>query len=455
MESIKFSTLTLGLLMSATAAVAQDDGEVRYNQYGVAVDRQALHTEAQNNILVIESKNRDYKLWFDNRVQVDGATFFGKNDADYNKIGNGVSVRRARFAVKAQITKDWYGEVDVDFADGKFELKDAIIEYGGIKNMAWKLGNFKEDFSMEQTTTSRYLAFIERAMVCKALVPSRHVGIQGEYLRDHFRASAGMFFQTVGDAETLGYVQDNNKDYGRSQGWSFTGKMGWMPYSRDRYKGFYLGAKASYRTPKTDVENAEYGGLRLSTRNATSINRKKYLDTDVIPNVDHQWVGGLEAAGYYGPARFQAEYVRDHVSAAAKSYNFSGWYAQATCLLFGGKQNFNVAEGEFTMPNRGRKWGDLELALRYDYLDLNDNGVYGGAGENWTAGINFYVNSNVKIALNYQYSNNDRYANGKGKLLTGHDAAGKPTSDYTKITEAKGKGGISYHSLAMRFEIDF
>ena len=456
--SKKLLTLMIGLAISLTGSVwAQDteEEEVTYNQYGVRVDREALHAEQRNNILVLESKSKKYKVWFDNRVQVDGATFFGKNHSDYNPIGNGASLRRARFAVKAQVTPDWYGEIDMDMADGVFELKDALIEYDGLEHFAFKAGNFKEDFSMEQTTTSRYLTFMERPMLCKALVPSRHIGIQGEYLLDHFRASLGMFFQTIAGSEEATNVQDNNKDFGRSQGYSFTGKVGYMPYSKDRYWGLYLGGKGSYRTPKTDVATNEYGGIRYSTRNATSINRKKYLDTDVIPDVDHEWLYGLEGAAYYGPARIQSEWVGSHVSAAKNSYNFGGWYVAATYLLLGGQQRFNVAEGEFTQPSSGRKWGDIELALRYDYLDLNNGDIYGGSGENYTAGVNFYLGNSVKIVLNYQYSNNDRYANGKGKLFIGHDANGAPTADYTKAVEPKGKGGVSYHMLGLRFEIDF
>ena len=59
------------------------------------------------------------------------------------------------------------------------------------------------------------------------------------------------------------------------------------------------------------------------------------------------------------------------------------------------------------------------------------------------------------MVLNYMRSINDRYANGKGKLIVGHDAAGKPTADFTKVTEPKGKGGIKYNTLAVRFEINF
>lgn len=449
----KSTILTLGALMLVTSMSAQEESEVRYNQYGVAVDRKELHAEARNNILVLESKDQKYKLWLDNRVQVDGATFWGLNP-DYDPIGNGVSLRRVRFAVKAQITKDWYGEVDMDMADGTFELKDAIIEYDGLKNFEFKVGNFKEDFSMERTTSSRYLQFIERPMVTQALAPSRHLGIQAAYLRDHFRASLGAFFQEVAGSEEDTNVKDNNKDYGRSQGYSITSKVGWSPYSKDRVMGFYIGAKGSYRTPKTDMAPGDYGGIRLSTRNATSINRKKYLDTDVIPNVNHQWLYGLESAGYWRGLRYQTEWIGTHVS-ADKRYNFGGYYAQVGYLLFGGQQHFNVAEGEFTSIAPKKKWGDLELSFRYDYLDLNDNGVFGGAGENYTAGLTLYLGKSVKMALNYMHTNNDRYANGKGKLITGYDATGKPTADFTKQVEKKGSGGVKYNSLTVRFEIDF
>ncbi|MFC2442741.1 MAG: 30S ribosomal protein S9, partial [Capnocytophaga ochracea] len=116
----------------------------------------------------------------------------------------------------------------------------------------------------------------------------------------------------------------------------------------------------------------------FSTRNSTSINRKKYLDTDVIPNVDHEWLRGVEAAAYYGGFRVQGEWIGNHVTTEATYYNFTGWYVQAAYLLFGGKQKFNVSEGEFTQPTRGKEWGDVELAMRCDYLSLNDKDVYGG-----------------------------------------------------------------------------
>ena len=136
-------------------------------------------------------------------------------------------------------------------------------------------------------------------------------------------------------------------------------------------------------------------------------------------------------------------------------YKFKGWYAHVGYLLFGGKQRYNCNEGEFTQPSRGRSWGDIEILARYDYINLNSGNIYGGSAQAYTLGLTYYVTNNVKVMINYQYNDNDRYANGKNKLKTGYDAEGKATSDYTKIVAENGKAGVDYSMLSLRFEIDF
>ena len=456
------------LLISVFSAHSQTKTGVKYNQYGVAVESDVLDAEAQDGFLVIESPKSDYKIWFDNRIQFDAGAFFGAPDyAD--PIGNGVSIRRARFAIKAQVDKNWYGEFDMDLADGLVELKDAIVRYTGVKNLELQVGNFKENFSIQRNSSSRYLMFLERPMVCSALAPSRHLGFNAKYDNPWIWASAGIFAQEGAGAEEITNVQDNNKDFGRgisflrNTGYSVTTKVVFRPLCNLDNAGLHIGAAYSYRTTKGSMATGEWGTYRASARNSTSINRKKYIDTNNLKDYDYNNLWTVEIAGHWGGLRYEAAYIGDnvHFKDTKLTNDFGGWYVQAGYLLFGGKQRYDAKGAKYTRALRGKKWGDLELCARYEYCNLNDTResakalVYGGSAEAYTIGLNWWVTNNVRMQLNYQFNNNDRYANGKNKLNVGLDADGKPTKDYAKVVAPAGKAGVDYSMVALRFEVDF
>ena len=448
--------LTIAVCCMAFSAVAQ---EKQYNQYGVQVDIDPLVAEAQDGILVLRSKgDSGYKIWFDNRVQTDAAVFFGAPDwAD--EISSGFSIRRARFALKTQIDKNWYGEVDLDMADGEFELKDAIIRYTGIKHLQLQVGNFKEFFSIQRNNSSRYLLFMERPMVCSALAPSRHLGFNANYTNNGIWLNLGIHGQAVAGAEERGYVEESSKGKGPDEGLSYTLKGIWQPGWNKEGWGLHIGAAASYRTPKTSDET--FGKARYSTRNSTSINRKKYIDTGDF-DFHHLLLYTAELAGYWGGFRGEAVYMGNTTFLPDKSSrNFWGWYAQGGYLLFGGTQRYDTAGAKFTRVKRGQKWGDLELCGRVEYINLNadaklaatDQKIMGGSAMAYAVGLNYYVTDHVKVQLNWQYNDNDRFCSGKGnKFFCGVDDTGAPTRNpyYTK-----GKAGVDYHMVSMRFEIDF
>ena len=98
--------------------------------------------------------------------------------------------------------------------------------------------------------------------------------------------------------------------------------------------------------------------------------------------------------------------------------HFKGFYIQSGVLLFGGRQRYDTTTGLFMNPSRGRKWGDVEVLVRYDHLDLNYDPIKGGASQNYTAGITYYVNDHVKLLANYIYTDNDRFAASGSDFLT-------------------------------------
>ena len=449
------------LILSAVCfSLSLNAQEKQYNQYGVQVDIDPLVAEAQDGILVLRSKgDSGYKIWFDNRVQTDAAVFFGEPDwAD--EISNGFSIRRARFAVKTQINKNWYGEVDLDMADGEFELKDAIIRYTGLKNWQIQVGNFKEIFSIQRNNSSRYLQFMERPMVCSALAPSRHLGLNVNYANNGIWLNGGISAQAVAGSEERGYVEESSKSLNApDEGLAYTLKAVWQPGFDKESWGLHIGGAFSYRNPKTSDET--YGKARYSTRNSTAINRKKYVDTGDF-NFDHSLLYTAELAGYLGGFRGEAVYMGNTTILPDKSgRNFWGWYAQGGYLLFGGTQRYDAAGAKFTRVKRGRSWGDVELCGRIEYIDLNadiklaadDQKIMGGKCMAYALGLNYYINDHVKVQLNYQYTDNDRFSSGKGnKFICGVDETGTPTRNpyYTK-----GKAGVDYSMVSMRFEIDF
>ena len=301
------SVIALALAASfAINAQEKESVETDVNQYGQVVKTVPVQGNLQDGILVFQNKKQNYKMWFDVRIQADAAAFFGAPDFcakqldgkdNTNHIGNGMNIRRARFAVKAQLDKNWYGEIDTDWTSGIPEIKDAIVAFTGVNGLEIKAGNFKENFSIQRNTTSRYLMFMERPMVC-SLAPSRHLGINARYAYNWLWVAGGVFGPELKGSEEQTAMEDGNKDFGFNEGLSYTGKVVFRPLWKSPNSSLHIGGAFSYRNPKLTSTDG-YNCIRYSTRNTTSINRKKYIDTDVIKGLDHElaWTVELQDIG--------------------------------------------------------------------------------------------------------------------------------------------------------------
>ena len=498
-----FLLSVLALSMSMAALAQEKAAQTDVNQYGQTVQATPVQAQVQDGILVFQNKDARYKMWFDVRVQADAAVYFGAPEyAD--KIGNGMSIRRARFAVKAQLDKNWYGELDTDWTSGIPEIKDAYVAFNGVPGLEIKAGNFKENFSIQRNTTSRYLVFMERPMVT-SLAPSRHLGINVRYAYKWFWASAGVFGPELKDAEAQGFMEDYNKDFGMSEGLSYTGKLVFRPINT-KDASLHIGGAFTYRDPKTtqfkfkdfeelieedeDViaaldekkfEELDIVGTAMDSRNSTNINRKKYVNTgDELLGVDHETAWTLELAGHWKGLRWEGAYIartaymNPAVNEALRGdkgfdkFTGDGWYVQASYMLFGGTQAYDSDGAKYTRTTSGKDWGDLELAARFQTMDLNDGvveenevvkGIMAGKANMYELGLNYYPNKNVKISLNYGYVDQDKYANGKGKdkgkFYVGTDKDGKPTKKPSEISATGMKQGVDYNMLTLRFQVAF
>lgn len=52
-------------------------------------------------------------------------------------------------------------------------------------------------------------------------------------------------------------------------------------------------------------------------------------------------------------------------------------------------------------------FGVFELAARYSILNLKDGGITGGVERDWTVGVNWYPDRNIRLMANYIRANAD------------------------------------------------
>jgi len=381
------------------------------------------------------SYDNKYHVKFFGRISADGGLFWGKSN---QKVGNGTTISQLAFGGTFFFGERLSGKFEIDFSNGNLLLLDNFITYNFTKRFGLRAGNIQEAFSMDLLNSFKDLSLMNRAQVVNAFAPGHHLGLQGVYEDKQWLLTGGVHFQksmVLGNKEN----SDSNLKKGQNEGYSLTGRTVWMPQNADKDKGLHIGLAASYATPKTDVGKDTEPKMVRFNQSESTINKIKFLDSGYISDVDHTWLAGAELAGYYGPWKFQAEYIHQGINRKGNFSNesFSGFYVQSSCLLLGGKQDYNNSRGAFNQPLIGKK-GDVELALRFDRLDMNDKEIKGGASNQYTAGVNYYVNENLKLQLNYYYITHDRFASADGEI---------------NIPESQ--SGNNYNSLNLRVQLRF
>ena len=149
--------------------------------------------------------------------------------------------------------------------------------------------------------------------------------------------------------------------------------------------------------------------------------------------------------------QLQSEYIASTASNATNgavpvnhgTYFTNGYYVMASYFLTGENRTYDKKAGTFVrvVPHRNSRWcpddcseagwGAWQVLARYSNLDLDDNGINGGRLQDYTAGVNWFLNPNLKIQANYVYMDRD--------------------SSLSPV--APGAGGI--HGFGMRLAHDF
>lgn len=320
------------------------------------------------------------------RIQVDAATY----REDKSRHNDGTEIRRARLFAEGDLGDAWGYKLQYDFtASGIDGIQDAYLDYKGFENFKIRTGHFKEPFSLQNMTSSKYVLFTERGLP-HIFAEGRNLGVQLSSGGENWTAAAGLF----GDGRD-GASSDNDEGFGTS------GRVTYAPLF-EKTHALHLGASASFRaTGSTDT-------LRLRERPESHLTDTRTVDTGTFDADSYaRFVG--EAAYIRGPFHLQSEYYHttvDREISSNEDLTFSGFYVEGGWFLTGESMNYKASKGSFSrITPKGvvgkNGIGAWQLALRYSSLDLTDEDITGGEEDNFTVGLNWYATPNIRFAANY------------------------------------------------------
>jgi phosphate-selective porin OprO/OprP len=140
--------------------------------------------------------------------------------------------------------------------------------------------------------------------------------------------------------------------------------------------------------------------VRINQSAESDLLDHKYVSVKV-KNVDTLERSNFEFLYLYHKLSLQGEYTRLMLSAKKGDYAFDGYYIQASYFLKGEGRRFRKRTSTFGRIAPKEKWGDVEVAARCAFIDLNDKDEHGGRQTDYTFGLNWYITRELRWMFNY------------------------------------------------------
>jgi phosphate-selective porin OprO/OprP len=357
--------------------------------------------------VTLETKDKAFKIKMGGRLNVDWGNIDADDDTEEffdNDFGHGAEFRRARLYMSGTLYDRIEFKSEFDFAGGDVDFNDVWM---GIMDIPYigriRVGHMKEPFSLEYITSGKVITFMERGLP-NALVPQRNTGLTflNQELDDRLTWAVGFFRETDSFGDGFGDADEYN----------LTARLTGVPWCMDDGRRLlHLGFSYSHKF------RDEGDGTTIDYRSQpeSSLSPVFFVDTGdfLVDGVD---LINPELALVYGPFSIQAEYMHAFADGAGDNADFWGFYVFGSYFLTGEHRPYAKGAFQRVRPNcnflEDGGLGAWEIALRYSYLDLADNGLGEVDGEEGklgdvTFGLNWYLYPTLKLMLNYIYADLD------------------------------------------------
>lgn len=335
-----------------------------------------------------------------------------------------IAFRRIRLEIDGDIFETMFYRVQVDFNNPQTpEYKDVYIGFQELPfNQSLFVGTQKRPLGLDHINSSRFNVFTERPMVIDAFnEDSRRLGIAMQGFTDdkalNWRYGV---FNLENTSATGRYVGDSLQLSGNAR---LSGSPWYDEASGGRgYFHWAIAGMLAHPDGRDDLDQSNSNEARFRSRpELRSTNR--WLDTGEIAGADWYEVIGLETILNIGAFQFCGEYQtnwlqRDNSTVGTgPDLNFQGAYFYFSYFLTGEHVAYERTTGQlartrpfenFFLVDRctggtGHGWGAWQIASRYSHLDLTDNDIRGGEGDNYTVALNWLWTSHSKLQFDATY----------------------------------------------------
>ena len=385
------------------------------------------------NRATIRTADNRFQLAFRGRFQFDSGLFFQDHDLSPDvtvgrDLRNGANFRRAQIGVEGRVYRDFNYEFVFDFGSSGTERSGQIyllrVAYTGIPFFTINAGAIQPKFTLDDSTSSAEITFLERASIINALLDpfggsdSRR-GVELIYQRpDLFKGGDNLLISTAFTGERIANVKTDD------EGSQLTGRIAYRFHSDER-SNFQIGFDGAR------IFNKPNGLLSFGDRPETRVDGTQLVGFG-FPGLQSAvqaktgWLYGAEAAMNYGPLYLSGEYYRyrlDRTDSSLTDPEFGGWYLQASYFLTGEARPYLPASAAWGSPAvvspfalDSGSWGSWEIKARYSNNDFNAligdplaaNSVFGGEQNIITLGANWYLNRNLRWMFDYLIVDVDR-----------------------------------------------
>ena len=335
-------------------------------------------------------------------------------------------IKSARLQAHGEPINNLEYKVSGEFAN-KVRLKDAYLNYLYKRDQVEiRFGQFHYQFGAENSQSSRYYQFVEKAPISSALTQSRDRGIS---VRGELQNKRFYYFLGVCNGEGTETPEKNTA-------FDFLGRVAYQLLDPDNSRiDLWLGASATTGTR----DNFDGDSIELESGTGSDA---VYFEAELPEAKKYQLKRfAIDGKIIYGPFHAHAEYQVGNYS-IEKTASIRGGFITAGYFLTGEKRTVRqgiLKRQKVLNPVSANGKGAWEIAARYAWFDVDSlfftpNGLYDGweavdsnqfvdGASSWSFALNWYPDSNTRLMLNYiRTSINDMGNNMNGGKIAAENA---------------------------------